>query len=32
MEIVHAQSEEHLRAVRRLFLEYADFLGVDLCF
>ncbi len=32
MEIVLAQSDEHLMAVRRLFLEYADSLGIDFCF
>jgi hypothetical protein len=32
MEIIHAQSDEHLMAVRRLFLEYADSLGFDFCF
>ncbi|MGA2620179.1 MAG: GNAT family N-acetyltransferase [Thermoguttaceae bacterium] len=32
MKLVHVQSEEQLLAARHLFLEYADWLGVDLCF
>lgn len=32
MEIIHAQSDEHLLAARRLFVEYADSLGIDFCF
>ncbi len=32
MEIIPARSDDHLQAVRRLFLEYADYLGVDLGF
>jgi len=32
MEIIPATTEEHLRAVRVLFREYARSLDVDLCF
>ena len=32
MDIIPAQSDDHLLAARQLCLEYADFLGVDLCF
>jgi GNAT superfamily N-acetyltransferase len=32
MEIISAQSNDHLLAARKLFMEYADGLGVDLCF
>ena len=32
MEIIPATTEEHVRAVRVLFREYARFLDVDLCF
>ncbi len=32
MEIVQAQSEEQIARVRELFMEYADALGIDLCF
>jgi GNAT superfamily N-acetyltransferase len=32
MEIVPAQSDAHLLAALQLFVEYADYLGVDLCF
>jgi putative acetyltransferase len=32
MKLVHVQSEEQALATRRLFLEYAQWLGVDLCF
>lgn len=32
MEIIPATTEEHFRAVRALFREYARFLDVDLCF
>ena len=32
MEIIPAATEEHVRAVRVLFREYAHFLDVDLCF
>jgi putative acetyltransferase len=32
MEIIPAQTDYHLLAARNLFMEYADYLGVDLCF
>jgi putative acetyltransferase len=32
MAIIPAQSDIHLLAARKLFVEYADALGVDLCF
>jgi uncharacterized protein YjbI with pentapeptide repeats len=32
MEIIPAQSDDHLLAARNLFMECADALGVDLCF
>jgi ribosomal protein S18 acetylase RimI-like enzyme len=32
MSIIPAHSEDHLSAARKLFVEYADWLGVDLCF
>ena len=32
MEILQAQSPEHYSQARELFLEYAAFLGVNLCF
>jgi putative acetyltransferase len=32
LQIVEAQGEEGIAAARELFLEYADALGVDLCF
>lgn len=31
-EIIQIQSEDHLLAVRKLFMEYAESLGFDLCF
>ena len=30
--IIQIQSEDHLLAVRKLFMEYAESLGFDLCF
>jgi ribosomal protein S18 acetylase RimI-like enzyme len=32
VELIEARSSEHLRTIRRLFLEYARDIGVDLCF
>jgi len=32
MELIEARSREHLRMVRELFVQYADDIGVDLCF
>lgn len=32
LEVVHAASAEDLASIRALFLEYAEFLGVSLCF
>lgn len=32
MDIIPVQSDDHLLAARQLFLEYAEWLGVDLCF
>ncbi len=32
VEIVEAQTAEHVATIRTLFREYADSLGVDLCF
>jgi putative acetyltransferase len=32
MELLQAQSDEHLVAARRLFVEYAESLGIDFCF
>ena len=31
-EIIQIQSEDHLLAVRKLFMEYVESLGFDLCF
>ncbi len=32
MTVIQAESEEHIKIVRRLFAEYADSLGFNLCF
>ena len=32
IELILAQSEDHLLAARKLFVEYAESLGFDLCF
>ena len=32
MEIVPACSDDHILVVRNLFVEYAEYLGVDICF
>ena len=32
MELLRAETEEHLDVIRTLFQEYADALGIDLCF
>ncbi len=32
MEIIPAHSDDHLVAVRNLFVEYAEYLEIDLCF
>ena len=32
IEIVQAETDDHVKAVRALFLEYAQTLGFDLCF
>ena len=32
MELVQAQSHDDLLAARQLFVQYADWLGIDLCF
>jgi HAD superfamily hydrolase (TIGR01509 family) len=31
-QIIHVETKEHVSSVRQLFLEYAEWLGVDLCF
>jgi hypothetical protein len=32
MQLLHATTDEHIRIVRELFLEYAASLGLSLCF
>jgi len=32
MNIIHVQTPQHIEETRRLFREYEQFLGVDLCF